>query len=162
MYTYIIPNDYQIGYKNIMCNILPYNGDIYAGKNYGCCFNGTLTEGGNAYLLFSFDRATFNASKEDSSEIVIEKFKTYMGEDGFDILYICDPIETPIPDTDIAAYRALHTHDGTTVITHQDALAEVEVDYIVKPKPYIEKKLTAIEQKIQEVAAAQIDTQTGG
>ena len=162
LYTYLVPNDYQVGYKNIMCNILPYNGNIYAGKNYGCCFNETLTEGGNAYLLFSFDRATFNASKEDSSEIVIEKFKTYMGEDGFDILYICDPIETPIPDTDIAAYRALHAYDGTTVITPQDALAEVEVDYIVKPKAYIEKKLTAIEQKIQEVAAAQIDTQTGG
>ena len=72
------------------------------------------------------------------------------------------PIETPIPDTDIAAYRALHTYDGTTVITPDDELTEVEVDYIVKPKAYIEKKLTAIEQKIQEVAAAQIDTQTGG
>lgn len=148
LYTYLIPNDYQVGYKNIMCNILPYNAKIYAGENYGCCFNGTLTEGGNAYLLFSFDRATFNASKEDSSEIVIEKFKTYMGEDGVDIFYICDPIETPIPADELAAYRALRAYDGTTVITPDDALAEVEVDYIVKPKPYIEKKLTAIESRL--------------
>ena len=82
---------------------------------------------------------------------------------GASVLYVLDtPIETPIPDTDLAAYRALHAYDGTTVITPDDALAEVEVDYIVKPKAYIKKKLTAIEQKIQEVAAAQIDTQTGG
>ena len=82
---------------------------------------------------------------------------------GASVLYVLDtPIWSPIPADELAAYRALHAYDGTTVVTPDDALAEVEVDYIVKPKAYIEKKLTAIEQKIQEVAAAQIDTQTGG
>lgn len=82
---------------------------------------------------------------------------------GASVLYALDtPIKTPIPADELAAYRALHAYDGTTVVTLDDALAQVEVDYIVKPKAYIEKKLTAIEQKIQEVAAAQIDTQTGG
>ena len=78
------------------------------------------------------------------------------------ILPLKNPIETPIPADELAAYRALHAYDGITVITPDDALAEVEVDYIVNPKAYIKEKLTAIEQKIQEVAAAQIDTQTGG
>lgn len=82
---------------------------------------------------------------------------------GASVLYALDtPIETPIPADELAAYRSLHTYDGTTVLTPDNALASLEVDYIVKPKAYIEKKLTAIEQKIQEVAAAQIDTQTGG
>ena len=82
---------------------------------------------------------------------------------GASVLYTLDtPIETPIPADELAAYRSLHTYDGTTVLTPDNALASLEVDYIVKPKAYIEKKLTAIEQKIQEVAAAQIDTQTGG
>ena len=58
------------------------------------------------------------------------------------------PIETPIPADELAAYRALHPYDGTTVITPDDALAEVEVDYIVRPKAYIEKKLTAIESRL--------------
>ena len=58
------------------------------------------------------------------------------------------PIETPLSDEELAAYRALHTYDGTTVVTPDDALAEVEVDYIVKPKAYIEKKLTAIETRL--------------
>ena len=82
---------------------------------------------------------------------------------GASVLYALDtPIETPIPADELAAYRALHTYDGTTVLTPDNALASLEVDYIVKPKAYIEKKLAAIEQKIQEIAAAQIDTQTGG
>ena len=82
---------------------------------------------------------------------------------GASVLYALDtPIQSSIPADELAAYRALHAYDGTTVITPDDALAEVEADYIVRPKAYIEKKLTAIEQKLQEVAAAQIDTQTGG
>lgn len=65
------------------------------------------------------------------------------------IMYVMDtPIETPIPADELAAYRVLHTYDSTTVITMDDALAEVEVDYIVKPKAYIEKKLTAIESRL--------------
>lgn len=65
------------------------------------------------------------------------------------IMYVMDtPIETPLSEEELAAYRVLHTYDSTTVITPDDALAEVEVDYIVKPKAYIEKKLTAIESRL--------------
>lgn len=68
---------------------------------------------------------------------------------GASVLYALDtPIQSSIPADELAAYRALHAYDGTTVITPDDALAEVEVDYIVKPKPYIEKKLTAIESRL--------------
>lgn len=62
--------------------------------------------------------------------------------------YIKDQAETPLSPEEIAAYRALHTYDGTTVITPDDTLTEVEVDYIVKPKAYIEKKLTTIESRL--------------
>lgn len=65
------------------------------------------------------------------------------------IMYAMDtPIETPLSEEELAAYRVLHTYDSTTAITPDDALAEVEVDYIVKPKAYIEKKLTAIESRL--------------
>lgn len=64
------------------------------------------------------------------------------------IFYIINPVESPIPANELAAYRALHTYDGTTVITPDDTLASLEVDYIVKPKAYIEKKLTAIETRL--------------
>ena len=65
------------------------------------------------------------------------------------IMYVMDtPITTPLNEEELATYRTLHTYDGTTVVTPDDALAEVEVDYIVKPKAYIEKKLTAIKTRL--------------
>ena len=68
---------------------------------------------------------------------------------GASVLYALDtPIQSSIPADELAAYRALHAYDGTTVITPDDALAEVEADYIVRPKAYIEKKLTAIESRL--------------
>lgn len=68
---------------------------------------------------------------------------------GASVLYALDtPIETPIPADELAAYRALHAYDGTTIVTLDDELAEAEVDYIVKSKAYIEKKLTAIETRL--------------
>ena len=69
-------------------------------------------------------------------------------QDSIFIYELASPIETPLPEEELAAYRTLHTYDGTTVVTPDDALAEVEVDYIVKPKAYIEKKLTAIETRL--------------
>lgn len=71
---------------------------------------------------------------------------------GASVLYTLDtPIETPIPADELTAYRALHTYDGTTVVTTDDALASLEVDYIVKPKAYIEKKLMAIETRLNSL-----------
>ena len=68
---------------------------------------------------------------------------------GIEFIYpMAEPITTPLNEEELAAYRALHTYDGTTVVTPDDALAEVEVGYIVKPKAYIEKKLTAIETRL--------------
>lgn len=100
-----------------------------------------------------------------NNESVGDKWMSTTGQltVGASVLYVLDtPIESPIPADELAAYCALHAYDGTTVVTPQDEMAEVEVQYLVEPKAYIQKKLTAIEQKIQEVAAAQIDTQTGG
>lgn len=64
------------------------------------------------------------------------------------VTQLATPIETPLSEEELAAYRVLHTYDSTTVITPDDALAEVEVDYLVKSKAYIEKKLTAIESRL--------------
>lgn len=79
----------------------------------------------------------------------IDGFKAYFKANPtrFVVPYV-SPVETPIPPEELAAYRVLHTYDSTTVITPDDALAEVEVDYLVKSKAYIEKKLTAIESRL--------------
>ena len=119
-------------------------------------------------LYFRILLSTIGATASDDDSTLLQAVRNWLntqltlGTPVTAIVKITSPIETPIPAEELAAYRALHAYDGTTVLTPDDALAQLEVDYIVKPKAYIEKKLTAIEQKIQEVAAAQIDTQTGG
>lgn len=53
------------------------------------------------------------------------------------------PIETPIPADELAAYRALHTYDGTTIIFSPDPLAEIEFNYTTSNQtnlPYIKNK----------------------
>lgn len=134
LYTYNIPTDYQIGHKNIICEFLPYNYNVFGGANLGCCFNGVLyqpTPESQAYFIFSFDRQTFNVSKEDSQETVIQKFKDYIGADGFSIFYICNPIETPLSEDEITAFQNLTAYSPTTIVSN-DANAWMWVQYLLE------------------------------
>lgn len=79
------------------------------------------------------------------------------------IMYVMDtPIETPLSEEEIAAYRALHTYDGATVVSTAEDVAGLEVKYVADAQKYIDDRLTAAEQRIQELAAAQLNAQTGG
>lgn len=79
------------------------------------------------------------------------------------IMYVMDtPIETPIPPEELAAYRALHTYDVATVVSTVEDVAGLEVRYVADAQKYIDNRLTAAESHIQEIAAAQLNAQTGG
>lgn len=79
------------------------------------------------------------------------------------IMYVMDtPIETPLSEEEIAAYRALHTYDGATVVSTAEDVAGLEVRYVADAQKYIDNRLTAAESHIQEIAAAQLNAQTGG
>lgn len=73
-----------------------------------------------------------------------------------------NPIETPIPPEELAAYRALHTYDGTTVVSTAEDVTGLEVKYVADAQKYIDNRLAAAESHIQEIAAAQLNAQTGG
>lgn len=161
-------NSVDVNYSGLC--VYAYNADpnILSEKSVGICdwfvfknWSWSIDEEG--IFSFSVGNVYFNVPKDVAT--TVEEWKAFLQDKTLTVVYSNThvvPIETPILADELTAYRALHTYDGATVVTPDDALAEVEVDYIVKPKAYIEKKLTAIEQKIQEVAAAQIDTQTGG
>ena len=79
------------------------------------------------------------------------------------IMYVMDtPIETAISDEELAAYRALHTYDGATVVSTAEDVAGLEVRYVADTQKYIADRLAAAESHIQEIAAAQLNAQTGG
>lgn len=102
---------------------------------------------GNNTACFQSNNLNFTCSTSLFNSV--DDWRQYLNGNEMTLIYaIANPIETPIPADELAAYRVLHTYDNTTVITPDDALAEVEVDYLVKSKAYIEKKLTAIESRL--------------
>ena len=79
------------------------------------------------------------------------------------IMYVMDTsIETPISPKELATYRALRTHDGATVISTPEDVAGLDVRYVADAQKYIDDRLAAAESHIQEIAAAQLNAQTGG
>ena len=82
---------------------------------------------------------------------------------GAEIYYVLDePVVTDISAEELAAYRALHTYDGVTMVSTAEDVAGLEVKYVADAQKYIDDRLTAAEQRIQELAAAQLNAQTGG
>ena len=125
----------------VMCNNFQF------GSTWNQAVERICTVGANIDFNIEFSRigVTFDSNDQEA----VNKVKQWISKNPmFCLCQLVIPIETPLSDEELAAYRALHTYDGTTVVTPDDALAEVEVDYIVKPKAYIEKKLTAIETRL--------------
>lgn len=65
------------------------------------------------------------------------------------IMYVMNtPIETPLSEEELAAYRALHTYDGTTVVSTAEPVAGIEASYVMDGNKYresVDKRLAALE-----------------
>ena len=62
----------------------------------------------------------------------------WLQEKGAEIYYIlATPIETPLTDEEIAAYKALHTNKPNTTVLN-DAGAYMELEYVMDAKKYID------------------------
>lgn len=71
---------------------------------------------------------------------------------GIEFIYpVAEPITTPLNEEEIAAYRALHTYDGTTVVSTAEDVAGLEVKYLADGEKYVER---IVSQKASEAAAA--------
>lgn len=91
------------------------------------------------------DSITFIGSAEDTLETMKAKY------DGSTIYYqLAEPIETPLSEEEIAAYKALHTYKPNTTIYNSEG-ADMEVKYVADTKLYIDNK---IEKAVAELSAA--------
>lgn len=93
----------------------------------------------------------------------INEWKAWIEENGLQILYIlAEPIETPIPAEELAAYRELHTNYPTTIIT-SDEECHMEVGYVADPENYINQNYVpresynALEQRVAAIEAQVIN-----
>lgn len=64
-------------------------------------------------------------------------------------MYVMEsPIETPLSEEELAAYRALTTYDGTTVVSTAEPVAGIEASYVMDGNKYresVDKRLAALE-----------------
>ena len=136
-----------------------------------------VTSGGNYTIDGQQYRGNIRDYGAEVDTIAVEQIDSYNGEDvgdvwmsstgqlttGAQVVYALDePTTQAIPATEMAAYRALQTYDGTTVISTAEDVAGLEVRYIADAQKYIDDRLAAAESHIQEIAAAQLNAQTGG
>ena len=74
----------------------------------------------------------------------VNAWTAYLSEHPMTVQYVlADPIETPLSETEIAAYRVLHTNKPHTTIIN-DSGAHMAVEYIADTKLYIDHKFAAL------------------
>lgn len=109
-----------------MCNALAYNQEPINQNNIDNSI-GVYSKGGVFVRCDTYDN--------------IGEFVAWAKAVGLKVQYIlATPIETPLSETELAAYRALHTNKPNTTILN-DSGAYMSVDYTADTKLYIDNKI---------------------
>lgn len=75
----------------------------------------------------------------------VDDVKTLLGNKDMEAIYELEtPIETPLTDDQLTAYRALHTNKPTTTVINSDA-AHMAVGYTADTKTYIDNKFAELQ-----------------
>lgn len=73
---------------------------------------------------------------------------------GVEVYYVLDePVVTDISDDELAAYRALHTYDGTTIISTDEDISGLKVKYVAKAIDYQQSINAAIQATNDKIDA---------
>ena len=81
---------------------------------------------------------------------------------GAEVYYVLDePVVTDISADELAAYRALHTYDGSTVISTPEDVTGIEVRYVANGEKYIDRKISEAIASAAETKLAAYDTLSG-
>lgn len=118
--------------------------------------DGTISFALNGKSIYFYKAdTTADAANEIFAKLITDGTCIVMGQ-------LKNPVETPLSGEELAAYRALYTYDGTTVVSTAEDVAGLDVRYVANAQKYIDDRLAAAESHIQEIAAAQLNAQTGG
>lgn len=149
--------------SNIMFEYIPPSSDFHKRATFGFCdsfpvvsqiFSTTTTTG----CSFDSSADAIRFRPENYAELSLEQWKLFLSEHPVEILYQrANPVQTDIPAEELAAYRALQTYTGTTVVSTAEPVAGIEVSYVADTQKYIDKK---IEEAISKLNAAQQGEET--
>ncbi len=129
--------DMSTNKSNLLCNVglVRTQYDLKHGVADGVA----VSQWGNPSFLY-FRTATYG----DAASLAATMRSAYEAEKPYEIIYeLKTPIETPLSETEIAAYRALHTNKPNTTILN-DAGAHMAVEYVADTKRYIDNKIAAL------------------
>ena len=85
-----------------------------------------------------------------NGEIITTPYMSTTGElsNGATVVYVLDnPIEIPLTEEQISAYKVLQTYKPTTIITN-DEDAYMKVNYVADTKNYIDNKFAELQNAI--------------
>jgi hypothetical protein len=126
------------------------NGQYYIGfSNFEVARNSTVISSHYKSAIWSNNNGEVYCSNDvviltDNRFTRVSKAKEHLAESPVTLLCMLEtPIETPLSETEIAAYRALHSnYPNTTVLNN--AGAHMVVKYAADTKLYIDNKITAM------------------
>ena len=108
-------------------NIERYNVDIYGGKRTGIKASIITPGSSTPYMIVCVRNDTISDTSSDNA--AIRSFKEMLAKtDAYMMYVLATPVETPLTDEQIAAYKQLRTYKGTTIIDN-DAGAYMSVKY---------------------------------
>jgi hypothetical protein len=82
--------------------------------------------------------------KSRLADLSVAAFRNWLNSNNVSICYVlATPIETPLSETEIAAYRAMHTNKPNTTILNGSG-AHMKVEYAADTKLYIDNKFAAL------------------
>lgn len=126
------------------------NGQYYIGfSNFEVARNSTVISSHYKSSIWSNSNGEAYCSNDvviltDNRFTSVSKAKEYLAESPVVLLYVLEtPIEIPLSETEIAAYRALHSNYPNTTVLN-DAGAHMVVKYAADTKLYIDNKITAL------------------
>jgi hypothetical protein len=105
---------------------------------------GSLTQSG----FFKMGNAYGAMIRVPEGIVDVEGLRTWIANNPFSVLYELEaPIETPLTEEEIAAYKALKSHKPVTTIIN-DADAHIEAEYVADTKTYIDNKFAELASAI--------------
>lgn len=95
----------------------------------------------NTFFLSSGDSLGF-----DTGFSTLTEWKAHLASKPMTVVYeLLEPIETSLPDADVEALKNIRTFKGIThVFTDSEVKPDMEVEYVIDTKMYIDKKIAEL------------------
>lgn len=134
----------KVGVNNMA--VAPVLCDKFNATSAGNESSGTF--GGQQGVAIS-SSGTLMFYSDDFNSSDISAWKNWLKTNPIEVVYQVEtPIETDIPAEELAAYRALQTYTGTTVVSTAEPVAGIEARYVMDGNKYresVDKRLAALE-----------------